>query len=230
METAADRGEALDVTVGGTLNLLEAVREAGSRVVHLGSWTEYGKAADVLHEALWPEPVCFHGTAKASATMFCQLFARTYGLQTVVLRLFSVYGPGAPAGRLIPQLLDAALQNREVGLTRPGIRHDFVAVQDVIDVCLLAAEGDVPAGEIINIGSGIERTNEEVVHVVEQVTGRTIRVRTGACPPRVWDSEHARADIRKAQRLLGWTPRRTLEQGIAETLEWLRNSPAARAA
>jgi nucleoside-diphosphate-sugar epimerase len=226
----SDRGTrlaALRTDVLGTAQLLEALAAQGcERVLHVGSSLEYGPRCEPLREAMPLEPTTFRGTGKAAAAIVAQGYARAAGAPVVVLRPFSVYGPWEQPGRLVPTLLRAALGDGRVDLTGPGVRRDLVYVEDVVEACLLACRAPATAlGQAINVGSGRQWSNEEVAAAVEAVTGRRLHV-TGRHPPRPADTAHWVADLERARRLLGWRPRRSLEEGLSRTLAWLRARPA----
>ena len=143
----------------------------------------------------------------------------------MILRPFSVYGPWETPSRLIPSAIRAALDGLELPLTAPGYRRDLVHVDDVVDACLAAATVDVPPGEIVNVGTGQEWTNEEVVSAISAVMGREIRTRPGEYPARLSDTAHWIADTRKAEQLLGWLPRRPLRDGLEQTVRWWTAQP-----
>jgi len=216
-----ERLATLRANVLGTASLLEATASLDdTRFIHLGSSLEYGAAQGPLREDAPPRPSTFYGATKAAATLLCQQAARAAGREIVVLRPFNVYGPWEKTSRLIPAAIVAALHERELALTAPGYRRDWVFVADVVDACLLALEAEGVNGEVINIGSGEQRSNEEVVALVREVTGRELRVRMGEHLPRPWDSEYWVADVAKAGRLLGWEPRHTLREGLARSIAW----------
>jgi len=218
-----ERLEMLRSSVVATANLLESVREIGvARFVHMGSSTEYGPYPRPIRESDPLHPTTDRGIAKAAASMLVVFFARAHAVPAVVLRLFSVYGPWEPPERLIPTLLRAALTGEEVRLTVPGYRHDFVFVEDVVEACLRVATRSVRTGEVFNIGTGTQWTNEEVAAQVESLTGRALRMRIGAHPPSPPDTSYWVADIRKSRRRMGWTPQWDLPAGLRRTLEWMQ--------
>ena len=229
VERASDSTEArrstLRTNVEGTLNLLEAAVFAGSvrGLVHLGGSLEYGVKSEPMKESDCLEPSTFYGATKAASTLVAQQFAREHALPLVLLRLFSVYGYGEAASRLIPTAIIAALEDRPLDLTAPGYRRDLIFVSDAVDASLRAAQAArVAAGEILNVGTGRQWSNEEVVELIQEIVGRPVRVRAGAYPARRSDASHWVADTRKAARLLGWEPRHTLREGLQKTVEWLR--------
>lgn len=217
----ASRPEALATNIVGTANLLETTASLDVvRLVHTGTWLEYGVSDRPLKESDLPMPLSFHGATKAAATLLCQQSAREHRRDVVVLRLFSVYGPWEAPTRLIPSAIRAALGNQEMALTAPGYRHDWIYVEDVVQACVRALQAESVGGEIINVGSGEQWSNEDVLDVVQAVCGREIRTRVGAYAARPWDRAHCLADIGKARQLLGWAPRHSLRKGIEKTVEW----------
>lgn len=210
-------------TLLGTVHLLEAASDGGvGRFVHLGSLLEYGPRRRALREQDRLDPVTTRGAAKAATTLLCRQWARSSGLPLVVLRLFSVYGYWEGGGRLIPRAILAGLRGESLPLTVPGFRRDLVFVEDVVDACERAAEAPLPPGEIVNIGTGRQSTNEAVIRVLQTVSGLKIRVRPGDYPTRAVDATHSMASISRARRLLGWRPRHDLRRGLAKTVDWFR--------
>lgn len=220
-ETPAAREKVLADTLLRMSNLCEAVRHQPlHRFVHVGSSLEYGTSSEPLAETREPAPTTGRGVVKAEETRWCRDFARRSGLPLVVLRPFSVYGPWEPESRFVPTVMRAILTGGELPLTRPGIRRDFVFVRDVVEACLRAAVIPGAVGEIFNVGSGRQSTNEDLVAAAERVAGATIRIVPGAFPTRPVDTDHWVADVRKARECLGWSAAHQLEQGLAETYRW----------
>jgi nucleoside-diphosphate-sugar epimerase len=219
-KTTKERAHLLAVNTLGTSNLLDALDVAGcARLVHIGSSLEYGSKAHPIAEDEVLTPTTVRGAAKAAATLVC--VSAMSRLPIVVLRLFSVYGPWEPEKRLVPTIVRAALRGSELLLTAPGYRRDFVYVDDAVEAVLgaLAADETVD-GEIVNVGSGRQVTNEEVVVEVERLTGRDLITRPGEYPAQPPDTEFWLADVRKARRLLGWESRHGLADGLAATIDW----------
>jgi nucleoside-diphosphate-sugar epimerase len=205
----------------GTFNVLEAVSAAGAaRVVHFGSTLEYGPRSVPLAESEPLTPSTWRGGAKAASALLALQTARSLGVELIVLRPFSVYGPWESPRRLIPTLVRAALTGEEVSLV-PGPRHDFVFVDDVVEAALGALTAPLPNGEAFNLGTGIERRNEEVAALVEDVCSVRLRIHLEH-PGSPADAEHWVADVEKSVRLLGWRARTSLRDGLAKTVEWQR--------
>lgn len=206
-----------------TAHVLEAAAQVPTqRVVHVGSFLEYGSKPRPMHEGMALRPTTPRGLFKAAASLVVRLYAKNAGVPAVIVRPFSVYGPWEPPHRFIPTLLRAALTGEEVPLTASTVRHDFVYVGDVVDACLLAAVQPLRPGEVLNAGTGTQRTNNEVVAVVEEVTGCRVRVRPGAHPGSPADSPSWVASTAKSRRLLGWVPKFDLPSGLRVTWEWMR--------
>ena len=110
---------------------------------------------------------------------------------------------------------------------RPGPRRDLVFVDDVVVACVRASEIPDAVGSVLNIGTGVEWTNAEVLHEVEAVTGRPINISQGPAPARPADAEHWRADTRLADTVLGWRPAHTLAQGLEKCVAWYQEHPDA---
>jgi nucleoside-diphosphate-sugar epimerase len=219
-----ERAEALQSTVLGTRNLLRAVRELDfDRFVHLGSYTEYAPQSRPVNESDTLQPTIFRGVMKAAATVSVEQFARRHSLPVTILRPSSIYGCWEGGRRFIPTLIRAAVHQREVPLTQAGIRRDYLFVEDLIEACLGTVDADNVDGEVINIASGREWTNEEVVEAMQSVSDGPIAVRIGAYPTRDVDSVNQRLDVSKAKSFLGWTPRHDLKRGLEKMLAWYRD-------
>lgn len=224
-ETAGERLAQLELSVLGTARLFETLASTScARAVHVGSSLEYGDSARPMHEDDRLAPTTPRGAAKAAATLVALALSRTLGLPVLVLRPFSVYGPWEDEGRFVPVVLRAALEGTELPLTGPGIVHDFVYVGDVVDAIVrgLSASPDED-GAVVNIGSGVMTTNEELVATVGRVVGRDVRVLVGDHPTRPHDSRTWVADVDRATRVLGWKSSTPLEDGLRQTLTWLED-------
>ena len=222
--------ELAEVNAGGTSALLAALAPLRwSRFVHVGGSSEYGPHDRPLCESDEPTPATPYGASKAAATRVARRFAREHARPVVVLRPFSVYGPGEAASRLVPRAIAAAFDRTELPLTAPGYRRDLVHVDDVVEACLLAATRPIAPGDVINLGTGAQWTNEETVAAVAHACGRPIATRPGAYPAHASDTACWVADTAKAERLLGWRARLPLLEGLRRTVAWWRHQRAERA-
>lgn len=207
---------------GGLESLLRYAAPRGARVIHMGSSLEYGDRSRPCREEDVTDGDTVHGAAKAAASRVGRAYAASTGCRLVILRLFQVYGPHDRSTRFLPSLIDAALTGRPFAVTPRGLRRDWTYVDDVVEATIAAASADLPPGEIVNIASGHQSTNEEIVSLVERYAARRLAIDARPYTPRSWDATHWVADIGKARRLLQWTPRYTLAQGLERTVEWHR--------
>jgi UDP-glucose 4-epimerase len=210
--------EANDVNVGGTLNILEAARKAGvKKVVFSASSAAYGDPKILPTREDTPlDPKSPYGLHKHIGELYCRLFSEVYGLPTVSLRYFNVYGPKVdPHGAYalaFGLFLRLHKEGKPLTVTGDGTQtRDMVHVRDVIQANILAAESEtVKKGEVMNIGSG---KNHTVNHLAEIIGGEIVYI-----APRL-EPHDTLADISLAKKLLGWEPKVTLEEGIAELLK-----------
>jgi nucleoside-diphosphate-sugar epimerase len=221
-QTSGERFRQLEVAVLGTSRLVEALSRVGCpRLVHLGSSLEYGPRDRAHREEDALAPVTARGAAKASETIACLGLARALSVPTVVLRPFTVYGPMDHESRLVPTAIRAAIEDRELPLTEPGLVHDYVHVDDVVRaICRAAIAPSCLADAVFNVGTGIQTTNERLVELVENVVGRRVRTKPGAHPGKVHDRRVWLADTEKARAELGWSAASALEDGLRSTLSW----------
>ena len=200
------------------VHLVEALPSTCRAVVRLGSSTEYSASDVPMDESTPLQPRGFFGAGKAAGSLLLVAAAQERGLRSAVLRAFQVYGPGDHPGRFVPSVLRAAADGRVLPLTGPGQRRDWVHIEDVVSACRLAAAADgLPAGQVLNIGTGVQTANEELVALAEQVTGRTIRTSPGTHAGRSWDTSSWVCDPALARVLLGWQPEIDLLEGLART-------------
>jgi nucleoside-diphosphate-sugar epimerase len=196
-------------------NLMTAARASGvRRLIQLGSSTEFGDAESPVDDDAPLRPNTPFGRAKADASSLV-LAADSQGLRTTVLRPFSVYGPGDLRRHLIPAAIDAALSGRRLPVAS-GVRRDWVFVDDVALGCALALDGRAD-GIPVNLASGLAVSNEQVVELVGDATGRAIDADRGAMPARPWDTG-VTGSTERARGTLGWAARTEMREGIRMTL------------
>jgi nucleoside-diphosphate-sugar epimerase len=214
--TPADR--AATTAVNTTPWLVDALGPRCRAVVRLGSSTEYGASAAPLDEDAALAPRGFFGATKAAGSLLLLAAAAERGVRAAVLRAFQVYGPGDHPTRFVPTVLAAAADGSTLPLTAPGRRRDWVWVGDVVDACVRAGADDaLPPGQVLNIGTGTQTANEELVAAAERATGRQIVRAVGAHPGRSWDTADWVCDPALALELLGWAPTVALDEGLRRT-------------
>jgi nucleoside-diphosphate-sugar epimerase len=210
----------VETHVLGTERLLDAAAATGcARFIQLGSSTEYGPS-DLPHdEDQRLAPTSLYGATKAASSLLGLARAHSGLLPVAVLRPFAVYGPWDRPGGLVPSAIRAALDGSPLPLTGPGLRRDWVFVDDVADACLRALDGRAD-GEVVNVGTGTQTANEEIVRAVEETTARSIDVRPGSLEPRPWDAPTWVASTGKAKALLGWEANAPIGEGLSRTVAW----------
>lgn len=214
--TPAERATTMAVNASSGAWLVGGLGERCRAVVQVGSSTEYAASAGPMDEATPLRPRGFFGATKAAGSLTVAAAAAARGLRATVLRAFQVYGPDDHPHRLVPAVLRAARSGDALPLTGPGMRRDWVHVDDVVEACVLAAAaGHLPSGQVLNVGTGVQTANEELVALVQRVSGQPVRVVEGAHPGCPWDTGSWVCDPSLARRLLGWRATVGLETGLA---------------
>ena len=176
-----------------------------------------------------PDPRSPYAVSKLTGEHFCRVFAHAYGLPTVCLRYFNVYGPrqdpASTYAAVIPRFIMHCLRGSAATIFGDGTQsRDFTFVEDCVAANLMACEAPLSGGEVCNIGSGSRISIAELCAMIRWIT------RSDASPqfepPRPGDVKHSLADITRAKTLLGYTPRHDLEPGLARTVEWFRSRVA----
>jgi UDP-glucose 4-epimerase len=216
------------VCATGTLHVLDAARRAGvRRVVYAASSSAYGiPTGDVQTEADPVQPLSPYAAAKLAGELYLQAFAATYGLETVRLRFFNVFGPrqraDSPYSGVIALFAAALNAGRPPTIFGDGLQsRDFVYVTDVVQALTRAAEAPDVSGRVYNIGTGRSTTLLELAAELNRQLGTNLPPLHG--PARAGDVRHSRADISRACRELGYEPAVSFEDGLAETLRWYRS-------
>ena len=220
-------GVCREINETGTFNVLEVARETGvRRVIFTSSSAVYGDSQSLPKRELDPyHPTSPYGLSKAAGELMMQTWAECYGLETVSLRLFNVYGPRQQAdsayAAVIAAFLAAAVEGREFVVYGDGAQtRDFIYVEDVAQGFLRASLAPGPfRGEAFNIGRGEEVSVNELTEAVARIAGRGQAKRVHR-PARPGDVLHSRAEIELARESLGFQPVVPLEEGLAKTFAW----------
>jgi UDP-glucuronate 4-epimerase len=208
--------------VDATQRLLEASRRSGTltRFVYASSSSVYGNApAYPTNELDLPRPQSPYGVSKLAGEHLCGVYGREFGVPTVALRYFTVYGPRQRPDMATHRLIEAALHGTMFRLFGDGTKvRDFTFVGDVVRANLLAAQSDVPPATVMNIAGGSSGTMAELVELVQVITGQQIMIEW--LPDASGDVDRTGGSIELAQRLLGWQPRHTLRSGLESQIQW----------
>ncbi len=210
------------VNVTGTLNLLEAARTAGvRRVVFASSSSIYGDNEVPTHEELTPRPKSPYAASKLAGEIYCATYTRTFGLSTIALRYFNVFGPWqdprSDYAAVIPKFIRLATAGAALPVHGDGRQsRDFTYVDNVVEANLAAA--DAAAEELaVNVGAGERHSLLDLIELIERILGHPVARLHEASRP--GDIRHTQADISRARQLLGYEPRINFAHGLQLTIE-----------
>jgi nucleoside-diphosphate-sugar epimerase len=218
-----------DANATGTLQVLETARACGvRRVVYAGSSSAYGDTPVLPKvETMSPAPLSPYAVAKLTGELYCRMYARTFGLETVVLRYFNVFGPRqdpqSQYAAVIPKFVTAALTGTQPVIFGDGTQsRDFCFIDNVVRANLLAAEAPAAAasGRTFNVACGSAVDLNTVIQMVGEMTGRPLSARYE--PSRAGDVKHSLADIGEAVQRLGYTPAVDFAEGLRRTVAWFK--------
>jgi UDP-glucose 4-epimerase len=212
----------------GTLNVLDAARRAGvRRVVYAASSSAYGglSNADGQIEDAPMNPLSPYAAAKLTGELYCQAFAATYGLETVALRFFNIFGPrqraDSPYSGVIALFIAAMSAGRPPSVHGDGLQsRDFTYVANAVQALRKASEAPGASGKVYNVGTGRSITILELIAGLNRLLGTNLTPQHA--PPRAGDVRFSRADISRARHDLGYEPGVPFEQGLEQTLRWYR--------
>jgi len=220
-----------EANVTGTVRLLAAARDASvRRVVYAASSSAYGdQPALPKVETMAPSPLSPYAVSKLAAEYYCQAFAACYGLETVCLRYFNIYGPRQDPesvyAAVIPRFIMAMLRGQRPVIYGDGAQsRDFTYIADCVNANLLAATAPKAVGKTLNVACGQRYTLNELVALLNRILGTAIEPIYE--PARRGDVRHSQASIAQARRLLGYRPRYSLKKGLHETVAWFKSHPA----
>jgi nucleoside-diphosphate-sugar epimerase len=221
-------------SVESTFSLLLASRDRKvRRLVYAASSSAYGDQPMLPKvETMLPEPLSPYAVAKLVGEHYCQVFTRVYGLETISLRYFNVFGPrqdpSSQYSGVISRFISALLGGERPVVYGDGEQsRDFTYIDNVVDANLKAAESARGIGEVINVANGARITLNQLLEELKVLTGKSDVV-ADYREPRAGDVKHSLADISRARSLLGFEPRVDLRAGLQLTIDWWRKSRFAR--
>jgi nucleoside-diphosphate-sugar epimerase len=215
------------VNVHGTLTVLQAARAARvKRVVFAASSSAYGETPTLPKvETMLPDPMSPYAASKLAGETYLRVFHRCYGLETVSLRYFNVFGPyqdpQSQYAAVIPSFVTAALEGRRPTIYGDGLQsRDFCFIENAIEANLLACTAPGAPGQVFNVGCGARTTLLDIIARLSKIVGRRIDPVHEA--DRAGDVKHSLADIGRARAVLGYTVPVDFATGLARTVEWYR--------
>jgi len=223
------------INVEGTLNVLVAAKEMKvKRVVFAASSSAYGETPTLpKDETMQPEPISPYGVTKYVGELYGAAFLKCYGLETVSLRYFNIFGPrqdpSSPYSGVLAKFCTAFLDDEQPVVFGDGEQtRDFTFVDNAVYANLLACEAPNVAGKVCNVGCGVRISLNEVLAALRKISGKAFQAKYE--PPREGDIRDSQADISRARKFLGYEPQVGFEQGLQITFDWYRNSQAKAAA
>jgi len=214
-----------EVNVIGTLNLLKACLGSGVKCFIYGSSTAiYGDAEDLpIKEDSIPKPISPYAVSKLAAENYVNVFHKVYGLKTVCLRYFNVYGPRqtyGPYSGAITIFINRLLSNQPPIIYGDGEQtRDFTEVRDIVDANMLALEKHNAVGQVFNIATGVPTTINSLAELLQKIMGKT-ELKAIYKNQRPGDIRHSYADISKVRKMLGYEPKIGLREGLTKLVEW----------
>ena len=218
--------ETADINITGTLNVFEAAKRASvKKVIYAESSAIYEGTDLFLTPETEEKPISFYGKSKLADSMFAKAYSKFYGLNTVGLRYFNVYGPKQDYQRTIPPVMSAFIikllkRERPIIYGNGEKRRDFVYIDDVNDFHILAMDNEEVNNNIYNIGFGKNYSVNEVYNIIKRLMGVDIRPIYKEDLP--GEAEITLADISKAKSL-GWEPKIRLEEGLKFSIDYIKN-------
>ena len=214
-----------EINITGTVNLLKACVDAQvKRFIYASSCAVYGDTETLPnHENLAPKPLSPYAVEKLAAEKYAKVFHNVYGLETVSLRYFNVYGPRqkcGPYSGVISIFINRLLENKPPIICGDGEQtRDFINVKDVVEANMLALSKRKAVGEVFNISTGEATTINKLTETIQKIMDKT-SLKPVHAEPRPGDIKHSYGDISKARRNLEYEPKVQLEKGLSELVKW----------
>ena len=219
------------VNIDGTLNVLVAARDAQvRRFVFAASSAAYGETPTLPKvESMPAQAISPYGLTKYVGELYAQVFGRVYGLENACVRYFNVFGPrqdpSSQYSGVLSRFMLAVIEGQPPVIYGDGEQsRDFTYIENIVDETLRACEADGASGLVFNGGTGARITLNQVVKMLERITGTTIQPKYAA--PRDGDIRDSQADVSLARRVLGYEPRVLFEEGLKRTWDWFKKTYA----
>jgi nucleoside-diphosphate-sugar epimerase len=217
------------VNIDGTLNVLVAARDAKvRRIVFAASSSAYGETRTLPKTETMPaDPISPYGITKYVGELYAKVFGRVYGLENACVRYFNVFGPrqdpSSQYSGVLSRFMLAVIEGQQPVVFGDGEQsRDFTFIEDIVDETLRACEAQGASGMVFNGGTGVRITLNQVLKLLEKISGNKIQVKYD--PPRTGDIRDSQADISLAQKVLGYKPLVHFEEGLQRTWEWYKGA------
>ena len=215
--------------INGTFELLMAARDAGCRrIIYAASSSAYGDQPEQpKHESMLPAPLSPYALNKLVGEYYARVFCETYGMDTISLRYFNVFGPhqdpASDYAAAIPAFVSAILSGEQPVVYGDGEQtRDFTFIDNVVDANVLAALAPAPGGRVVNIACGECVSVNQVIALINKLLGTDVTPRYE--PSRPGDVKHSHADITLAHDVIGYTPKVMFEEGLTRAIEWYKSN------
>ena len=217
-----------DSNISGTLNVLLAARDNNvKRVIYAGSSSAYGDTPTLpKQEDMTPHPLSPYALTKLTGEYYCKIFNSVYGLETLTIRYFNVFGPRQnPASQyaaVIPKFIESLLKDQPPTIYGDGEQsRDFTYIENVVSANILASKAKKTSGEIVNVATSTRTTINQLFYTLKDLLEKDINPIYGEAQK--GDVKHSLADITRARKILGYKPVVNLEAGLKRTIDWMKS-------
>jgi len=215
----------IKINVNGTVNLLKSLEKINyERFVNTGTCEEYGNIKAPFKEDYLVKPPSPYSASKTASVLFCQAYHNIYGYPIVNLRPFLTYGPFQDEKMFIPQVILSCFRGKNFEMTGGKQGRDPTYIDDVIDGYLKASYKKAAIGEIINLGYGKEYKIKEIAKMINNLMGNPIKILVGKKPYMENEIWHLYCSNEKAKKILNWTPKIGLKEGLIKTINWYKQN------
>ena len=226
--TYATAKQCIDINIKGTTVLLEALRgNPPARFIYTSTEEIYGDGPLPFSEDQLLKPPSFYAVSKVAAEQLASIYTQLSGYQLLILRIGTSYGAYQPVTRLIPQIIINALQNKDILLNSGKKKRDYVYIADVVEALVRALSHPVDSQiNVCNIGGGRQYALKTLVKYVIDITRSTSKVLYGVYPDRILEADEWLLSNANAEKVLGWIPHTSLEEGLRKTIDFYINAPS----
>ena len=220
-ESITNPVKAIDINVRGCLNILEVCRKFDTPLIYPSSCEIYGDSDKPIKEDFSTRPPNPYAASKAAADRICFSYFKSYDLGVKIVRLFNPYGPDQQLNKIMPTFYFQAMENKPITVYGKGKdTRDYVFIDDIVRGLWLARE--LPAGEAVNLATGRETTNLDLAKLILKVTKSDSKITFVKYPKEFGNIKNQVGCYDKARKVLGWSPKVGLEEGVKKTITWLK--------